>query len=190
MLDLAVYPNYRNLYVYALASIEKDLRSPVKQFYIGRGSTFANGKPWYEVFGANLAAARRDAVQLCPDAFIPSLTTAVELWAEDKLRNWCILKAGDDREAQIAINAAIAERLDIIYTNGDPILTAFALLKYPAIVEHFAINAGINASFCEIFETRITETAQRHYNDAIVWFAEPFAPSLESMFLPSPKNKK
>ena len=186
MLDVAEFQGLQGIYAQALIQTRKDLASPIQQFFV---SEYGAGTPtaynWYIVYASNLKALERDKYGIDESLFVPSLTFAVELWMSGKIQNFGLLLDESRNRLQIEINKSIAERLDAVFEQGDPLLCAVCLVRYPELMRHFALNSGLSVSKADEVVSRLVALAEPIAKEAWAEFALDYEPSSVSMFRPA-----
>ena len=158
--DFAELEGYRGIYAQALIQLRKDLASPVQQFFISEYGT-KSPKPfdWHLVVGSHLAALDRDRDGIDESLFVPTLASAISLWMRGGLLGYGLL--GDERRdaLQRSVNLAIQVRLDTIYGQGDPLLAAVCIVKYPEILQLLTRNIGLKPSMADHLHELLWEMA-------------------------------
>jgi len=69
--------------------------------------------------------------------------TAIEMWAVGNLETWNIENTIRFRERQLKYNLALKRWLDVIYANGDAILSAAIVALNPGLVADLAARGGL-----------------------------------------------
>ena len=186
LLDIGEVEGLQSIYAQALIQTRKDLTSSVQQFFV---SEYGAGTPvphaWYTVYGDNLKALDRDKYGIDETLFVPSLSTAVTLWIDGKIQKFGMLLDESRNRLQADINKNIAEKLDTVYEQGDPMLCAVCIVRHPQVIFHLARHSGLSTSKAIEVAERLLEMAEPISENAWKEFSADFEPSNVSMFRPA-----
>lgn len=186
--DYGEIEGYRSVYAQALIQLRKDLNAPVQQFYYSVQGRRGNPQPvdWHIVLISHLAALERDKDSYDASLMIPSLSFAVSLWMTDRLLGFGLMSREPRDSMQRFINDALQLRLDMIWGQGDPLLTALCAHEFPSNVRDFTRNVGLGAGKAEEIADLLLREAQPLALVARNLFSMTYEPAKRSMFRPSP----
>lgn len=185
ILDWGQLEGYRSIYAQAIVQLRKDLDAPVQQFFV---SQYGAGKPmpydWHIVVISHLEALRRDIEGIDPSLFVPELDFVVKRWLRGGLEGFGM--TGDERRdaIQASINEAVELRIETIYGNGDPLLSAVAVMEFPEVVDQLTRNVGLRVDMAEQIRDKILETAEPLAEEGWEVFSLCHPPATVSMFRP------
>lgn len=182
----AVREGYRSVYAQALIQLHKDLDSPIQHFFTSARNGVSAGIPWYEAFTGHLAALSRDRQRYGGFFFVPRLSHAVDLWVDGRMSH-CGMELSRNVETQRQVNAAISNRLDIVFEQGDPYLAAVCVSRFPNLPYVFCLNTGIPESKAREITAKLVEKANVLAAEAEEAFAKDYPPVKLSMFRPLPQ---
>lgn len=177
----------RRIYAESLAQIGHDLSMPPSSIIARR--LLRHGEPetrWFVVLSANLKALERDAETIAPGLRVPTLTEAVVLWMDGRLVSHNIEFGKRLNVVQREVNHGIQSRLDLVYTAGDPLLTAVSVLHNPRLITDYALYTGMTTERAQAVTDAIVGKAQPVALDAWELFRTPVEAVRRSMFHPSP----
>lgn len=184
-LDWAQLEGYRSIYAQALIQLRKDLDAPVQQFFV---SQYGAGKPmpydWHIVVTSHLAALERDKHGIDETLLVPDLSFAVKLWLRGDLINFGMMGRPERDAIQTAINAAIDLRIETIYGNGDPLLSAICTMEFPELIDVLTRNVGMRVDMAHQIRDMILDEARPKAIDAWTAFGETHPAATISMFRP------
>lgn len=186
--DYGEIEGYRSIYAQALIQLRKDIASPVQQFMFtpAGGSAQSRLVDWPLAMISHLTALERDKGQFEESLLVPSLSFAVSLWMSDRLRRFGMMNREPRDSIQLWVNDAIQLRLDMIYGQGDPLLSAVCASEFPITVTGFTRNVGLGAGKADEIAEMILRTAKPIALLARNLFALDHPASARSMFRPTP----
>lgn len=185
ILDWAELEGYRSIYAQALVQLRKDLDAPIQQFFV---SQYGAGKPlpfdWYIVLTSHLGALERDKSGIDETLLIPDLSFAIKLWLRGDLPRFGMMGKPDRDAIQTSINEAIDLRIETIYGNGDPLLSAVAVMEFPQHLDVITRNVGLRVDKAEEIRDMIIDMARPLAVEAWECFSADCPPASISMFRP------
>lgn len=186
--DYGEIEGYRSVYAQALIQLRKDIASPVQQFMFSPEGK--RGTPrlvdWPLAIISHLTALERDKGDFEESLRVPSLSFAVSLWMENRLRSFGLEHREPRDSVQRYVNDAIQLRLDMIYGQGDPLLAAVCACEFPHTVTGFTRNVGLGAGKADEIAEMILGDAKPLARLARNLFALDHPASARSMFRPTP----
>lgn len=161
--------------------IKKDLQSCTQQwFYKDKLSDTTISEPWFVSLSKQLVTLKHETSQTSCNLQIPNLILTMNLWLKDDLKSFAITDSCSVEQKRF--NALLQERVDSVYINGDPFLTAISVRQNPKEIEQYAINAGLHYSLVAKITDEIKEQAERIGSIADDEFAQHNEPTVQQNF--------
>lgn len=170
---------FRHLYAEAVLQVFRDLNRPVVNVeYIDKHTGIKQLKPWYVYFGEKLKTFQEYVTRHNADPWlsIPEFSRAVDLWACNALTEYNIKFGLRANVQQRAINNVLQSKLDTVFIEGDPYLTARTLMQSTRQVRFMMHLGGLSSSKSDDAVAKLLGIAENLNRDLCGFMADVYQP--------------